>query len=198
MSSLSFEELMRKECERFWPTSKIDTVVDLPNGGHDDKALAYVAETLMASSLYVELERAPQFYDNSPVVVELIVKCRLPSSTAALADFLGKLYSRKARLFYRVDKNAITSSVLACPYNVWAEMKRSGKFSLSLPVQIDSERAVVDIQLDGESGQGQSISNCPCKISDLVGTSTGITEPQAQKTKATLELLETELASFQI
>jgi hypothetical protein len=198
-TSSTFEELVQEEHQRFWPASKIDTIVDLPRSIGDEKALSCTSDLLIASSLFVELDKAPEFYDDSPVTVELVVRCRLPQGTAL--THLTNLYFRKRRIWYRVNQEEFSSD-LVCPRATWVELKESGVFLRRVQVQIDSDSAIIDVQIEGVHGwTSRSISNCPCDIGQLVGLSSSarelhIEKSQFDKTIASIELLQTELSNF--
>jgi len=81
--------------------SKIDTIVELGRTIYDKETLSNMLDILIASLLFVELENVSEFYGNSAVTVELLVRCRLPESTALV--HMTNLYYRKCRLYYSAD-----------------------------------------------------------------------------------------------
>ena len=66
---LLWDDLTHTEHKRFWPTSKIDTIIDIPVNTDENIPTPAAAEMLLATSIYVELDETPVFYIDSPLVV---------------------------------------------------------------------------------------------------------------------------------
>lgn len=153
------DELAYKEYRRFWPTSKIDAIVDISGEECGQDLVPSIADKLAASSFYLELAKDPQFYTSSPTVVEIMLKCRLPPGPA-LADFMVKFRSKSSR-FHSSD----STSSLICPKSVWERIKGGGQFLQRLQAEIVSPELVIDVHIDNLYGTGRmSISNCPCDL----------------------------------
>ncbi len=160
------DELAYKEHKRFWPTSKIDIFVKIQPEEYRQELVTSIADKLAASSFYLELEEDPWPHSNSPTVIQIVVKCRLPPGPA-LADFMMKFRSRSSRFHSSAGSSSFSPSFI-CPQNVWEEIKRGGEFSRRLQVEIWPSESLVDVQADSLYGAIQrSISNCPCDLSLL-------------------------------
>ena len=89
-----------------------------------------------------------------------------------------------------------------CSRATWAELKEHGVFLRRVKLQIDSDRANIDLQIDGVYGETRrSISNCPTDISCLAGLISNVAEShvemsQIERTSALIELLQTELSDL--
>jgi hypothetical protein len=102
---------------------------------------------MVASSLYVELEKLPDFY-TVPVVFDILVKCRVPPGNA-LIDFLWRLQTRNSRIYQASSKDI---GVILCTVDAMEEARRGYPLMRVIQVEAMSPDTVIDLRLSTDDG----------------------------------------------
>lgn len=189
---LPIDELAYQEKERFWPASRVDIFVKFPDIC-DQQSFSFIAGRWLPLLFYVELDEDLVFYAGSPVVVRLVLKCRVPPG-GMMNSLVRTLHHDSVRIFYGTDD--APQSRLLCPRRVWRNVRDQGvTFSRKLQVKVQSPASVIDIKVQGLQGGSFSISNCPRDVGGLRSALPLVREMAQTKS---IDILEQELASLAI
>ena len=186
------------EASHLWGGTKIDIVFDYLGGTcNASPEIPTAANILLASLFYVEAEASPKFYSASPVVLVLIIKCRLPAGRH-LTDLMMKARMKKIKVYYGGDGPVKTSYL--CTAEAWNGVREGKHFVRRVNVRLLSPDSLVHFKLDGITEVGRvDISNSPCQVRKLIKhvSPQNDMEPQRPASER-IELLQKHLHQFAI
>jgi hypothetical protein len=161
----------------------------------DQQSFDFIADRWLALLFYVELDQDLVFYAGSPVVVRLVLKCRIPPG-GMMNSLVRTLHQDRVRIYYGTDNEAPQSRRL-CPRRVWRNVRDQGvTFVRKLQVKVQSPASIIDIKVQGLQGGSFNVSNCPRDVGGLRSAlSFGVREMDQTKS---IDTLEQELASLAI
>ncbi|KAG6358157.1 hypothetical protein INS49_014041 [Diaporthe citri] len=151
------------EIEKLWPGSTARIVVDLqPPFGIQP---VEVPDHVLVSLFYVELPEKPVFYSTSPLIVTVVIKCRLQPSPH-LATLLLRMRTESVQVYFKGDEP--TRKADFCDDHAWNGIKQGNPFLRQCHLLVRSLTSVIDIRMDSILGKGRvPLSHSPWTLLDL-------------------------------
>lgn len=124
-----------------------------------------MANKILCSLFYIELESAPLFYSS---IERCTVKlhCRLPPGDE-LQELLHFFWRNKTRMIYKGSETEY-STLMLCTENNLKANRENAYFSREFSVEVRSWETKIMVELCDFNGYGCSVSHCPYRLRDLV------------------------------
>jgi hypothetical protein len=121
-----------------------------------------LSHQLIASLFYIELASYPKPGSQT----SLRVKCRIPSG-ASLVSLVTRLHHYKATAFIKVKRRIDRQEIFVTPAAL-GRCRDGSDFRRTFLIDVPSQSAVIDIQLNSANGNRASLSKCPYSVSALI------------------------------